>query len=54
MIHDLAQLLPKLRQAPAYWMEGAGGKAFCAGGDVKNLFEGEDAGFEKRESFFRK
>ena len=53
MIHSLAALMPKIRQSPAFWMEGAGGKAFCAGGDVKNLFEGEDAGYDKREFFFR-
>ena len=33
-------------------MEGAGGKAFCAGGDVKNLYD-ESSTFEDRETFFR-
>lgn len=39
MIRDLTNLLPKIEQYPAFWVEGAGGKAFCAGGDVKALYE---------------
>ena len=53
MIHSLSAYLSEIKKAPAFWMEGDGGKAFCAGGDVKALFTGEDAGYEKRESFFR-
>ena len=52
MIRSLQALLPQIRKYPAFWMEGAGGKAFCAGGDVKVLFEG-DAKYENRENFFR-
>lgn len=52
MVRDLGALIPKLEQYPAYWIEGAGGKAFCAGGDVKALFEG-GATLEDREQFFR-
>lgn len=41
MVRDLVSLIPQLEKYPAFWMEGAGGKAFCAGGDVKSLFEGD-------------
>lgn len=30
------------------WMEGAGGKAFCAGGDIKTLFEAKRSGDPSR------
>lgn len=39
MVRDLTKLIPKLEKYPAFWIEGAGGKAFCAGGDVKVLYE---------------
>jgi len=38
MVRDLANLIPKILKYPAFWVEGAGGKAFCAGGDVKVLY----------------
>lgn len=38
MVRDLANLIPKIEKYPAFWVEGAGGKAFCAGGDVKVLY----------------
>lgn len=39
MVRDLNSLIPKLEKYPAFWIEGAGGKAFCAGGDVKVLYQ---------------
>jgi enoyl-CoA hydratase len=39
MIKDLTDNIPLISNSKAYWVEGAGGKAFCAGGDVKALFE---------------
>lgn len=38
MIHDLASHLPQMDQHQIVWLQGAGGKAFCAGGDVKAIF----------------
>lgn len=38
MIKDLADNLSFIAGNKAYWIEGTGGKAFCAGGDVKALF----------------
>jgi 3-hydroxyisobutyryl-CoA hydrolase len=52
MIRDISKLIPTIEQYPAFWMEGVGGKAFCAGGDVKALYEG-NANAESREQFFR-
>ena len=44
--------MPSLSNTKAFWMEGEGGKAFCAGGDVKTLYE-NGASYEIREEFFR-
>lgn len=52
MVRDLANLIAKIEKYPAFWVEGAGGKAFCAGGDVKVLYEG-DANIDTRQQFFR-
>lgn len=41
MVRDLYNLIPKFENYPAFWIEGAGGKAFCAGGDVKDLYQGD-------------
>jgi enoyl-CoA hydratase/carnithine racemase len=38
MIRDLTQHLDKINQHQVAWFAGAGGKALCAGGDVKVLF----------------
>lgn len=38
MIREIEALLPEIDKAKAFWVEGAGGKAFCAGGDVKSLY----------------
>lgn len=38
MIRDLHSSLTNINKNKAFWMEGAGGKAFCAGGDVKALY----------------
>jgi enoyl-CoA hydratase len=42
----------KERGVAAVWLAGAGGKAFCAGGDIKTLWEARGAP-EKQDSFFR-
>lgn len=38
MINDLSSQVDFMNQHQAVWLQGAGGKAFCAGGDVKVLF----------------
>jgi enoyl-CoA hydratase/carnithine racemase len=38
MVHELMAQLPIINKAKAFWMEGAGAKAFCAGGDIKSLY----------------
>ncbi len=38
MVRGVAKLHPELSKLKAFWIEGTGGKAFCAGGDVKSLF----------------
>jgi len=38
MVADISSQLEFLNKHKAVWFEGAGGKAFCAGGDVKALF----------------
>lgn len=52
MIQDIHSQLQTINKHQAFWIEGAGGKAFCAGGDVKALFE-KDAKVEDRLQFFR-
>ncbi len=52
MVRDLTDLIPKIEKYPAFWVEGAGGKAFCAGGDVKVLYQ-PGANLDNRETFFR-
>lgn len=39
MIRQIDSLIPEINSTKAFWMEGAGGKAFCAGGDVKSLWD---------------
>ena len=41
-----------MEKAKAVWFEGAGGKSFCAGGDVKALFD-KNAKVSDRLDFFR-
>jgi enoyl-CoA hydratase/carnithine racemase len=52
MCLDVASQVDFINTHKASWMEGAGGKAFCAGGDVKALFLGE-ATAEDRINFFK-
>jgi len=52
MIKTLSDNIPALDKTKAVWFEGAGGKAFCAGGDVKALFD-KDAKVSDRLDFFR-
>lgn len=47
MIRHINALIPQIKESKAFWMEGAGGKAFCAGGDVKSLYE-ETSTYEDR------
>ena len=53
MIDDLSSHLDTINQHQAVWMQGAGGKSFCAGGDVKVLFE-KGSKVEDRLTFFRR
>lgn len=53
MVLDITSQLEFLNSHKALWMEGAGGKAFCAGGDVKALFV-DGANKNDRINFFRK
>jgi len=52
MIRDLTNQLNTVANSKAFWIEGAGGKAFCAGGDVKALFQ-PGATAEDRLAFLR-
>jgi enoyl-CoA hydratase/carnithine racemase len=52
MIRTLRNEIPNLDKTKAVWFEGAGGKSFCAGGDVKDLFS-KEATVEDRLTFFR-
>ena len=52
MIRALKSEMENLDRPKAVWFEGAGGKAYCAGGDVKDLFS-KDAKVEDRVTFFR-
>lgn len=53
MVTDIGQQIDFFESHKAVWFEGAGGKAFCAGGDVKALFI-NDAGYNDRINFFSK
>jgi enoyl-CoA hydratase/carnithine racemase len=52
MINDLACNLKLMNQHQVIWLQGAGGKSFCAGGDVKVLFEPQST-IADRLTFFR-
>ena len=52
MIRVLKDNVHSMEKTKAVWFEGAGGKAFCAGGDVKVLFD-KEATIEDRLTFFR-
>jgi enoyl-CoA hydratase/carnithine racemase len=39
MVQLFTSKLKIIDENKAFWIEGAGGKSFCAGGDVKVLFE---------------
>lgn len=42
------------KSVAAVWLSGAGGRAFCAGGDIKTLWEGRGspAGLAEQAAFF--
>ena len=52
MIDDLDKNIKTMNEHQAVWFQGAGGKSFCAGGDVKVLFE-KGSKVEDRLQFFR-
>ena len=52
MVTDIHKQLQFFQTHKALWIEGAGGKAFCAGGDVKALFV-NNATLADRINFFR-
>jgi 3-hydroxyisobutyryl-CoA hydrolase len=52
MVEDLTAHLPEMNKHQAVWVQGSGGKSFCAGGDVKVLFQ-KDSTVEDRLKFFR-
>ncbi len=53
MVNDIYSQIDFLNTHKALWMEGTGGKAFCAGGDIKVLFI-NNAGYPERINFFKK
>lgn len=53
MVTDIGQQIDFFNEHKALWIEGAGGKSFCAGGDVKALFV-NGAGYNDRINFFSK
>lgn len=53
MIKELRSLLPQLDKTKAFWIEGAGGKAFSAGGDVKDLYLNREKNPSILADFFR-
>ena len=52
MVTDLHKQIDFFGTHKALWIEGAGGKAFCAGGDVKALFI-NDSTLADRINFFK-
>jgi enoyl-CoA hydratase/carnithine racemase len=38
MLHEIYEALPGLNKTKAFWLEGAGEKAFSVGADVKQLY----------------
>jgi enoyl-CoA hydratase/carnithine racemase len=53
MVHELMAQLPIINKAKAFWMEGAGAKAFCAGGDIKSLYLARQTNRKLLDEFFR-
>jgi 3-hydroxyisobutyryl-CoA hydrolase len=53
MICSLTSHLPLIEQHQVLWLQGAGGKSFCSGGDVKSIFSKESTD-EDRLDFFQK
>lgn len=52
MVIDITKNLEFINSHQVVWFQGSGGKAFCAGGDVKTLYE-KDATIESRRNFFK-
>ena len=52
MIRDITSHLEQIDKHQIAWFQGAGGKSFCAGGDVKALFE-QGATIQDRLTFFK-
>lgn len=53
MVIDIGSQIDCFNEHKAFWIEGAGGKSFCAGGDVKALFI-DGANVDDRINFFKK
>jgi 3-hydroxyisobutyryl-CoA hydrolase len=51
MVRLFAKLIPTWERSAAVVLKGTGGKAFCAGGDVKKIAEGKENGYQ--ETFLR-
>ena len=52
MVDDLDKNVKVMNDHQVVWFQGAGGKSFCAGGDVKVIFE-KGSKVEDRLTFFR-
>ena len=52
MVYSLLENFEKINSYQAVWVEGNGGKALCAGGDVKILYRPNNTA-EDRSRFFR-
>lgn len=53
MVNELMAQLPALNRTKAFLVEGAGDKAFCAGGDIKSLYLARETNRKLLEDFFR-
>ena len=55
MVKDVDSLRPQIEKSRVFWMEGAGGKAFCAGGDVVRLYHAKikENNLDENFTFFR-
>lgn len=53
MVKEFDQQLPYLDKVKAFWVEGAGKKAFCAGGDIKELYFAKEKNPKLLEEFFK-
>jgi enoyl-CoA hydratase/carnithine racemase len=52
MVRSLSKNLEFINSHQVAWFQGSGGRSFCAGGDVKAIFE-KEATVQDRKIFFR-